>query len=193
MPFHFKQLCLELLILLRIKEENNMTSFIYLLIYDCAGSSVLHKDFLQSWWAGDTFHCSAWASHYGDFSCCGPSALGTRASVAVAHGLCYHAACGIFLDQDGTHIPCIGRWILKHWTTREVQDDFLGYLSPYERRGKGPQNYKISPRSFLNLIWDRGIYLTRTKALCSPLTSTCNTKLPTTLIRQHSLNFITLQ
>lgn len=91
MPFHFKQLCLELLILLRIKQENNMTSFIYLLIYDCAGSSVLHKDFLQSWWAGDTFHFSAWASHYGDFSCCGPSALGTRASVAAVF---WFSSCG---------------------------------------------------------------------------------------------------
>ena len=23
--------------------------------------------------------------------------------------------------RDGTCIPCIGRWILNHWTTREVQ------------------------------------------------------------------------
>ena len=82
MPFHFKQLRLELLILLRIKEESNMTSFIYLLVYDCAVSSVLHKGFLQLWWAGATSHCSAWVSHYGDFSCCRPSALGMRASVA---------------------------------------------------------------------------------------------------------------
>ena len=22
--------------------------------------------------------------------------------------------------RDGTHVPCIGRWILNHWTTREV-------------------------------------------------------------------------
>ena len=24
------------------------------------------------------------------------------------------------LTRDGTHIPCTGRWILSHWTTREV-------------------------------------------------------------------------
>jgi len=23
--------------------------------------------------------------------------------------------------RDGTYVPCIGRWILNHWTTREVQ------------------------------------------------------------------------
>ena len=22
--------------------------------------------------------------------------------------------------SDGAHVPCIGRWILHHWTTREV-------------------------------------------------------------------------
>ena len=24
------------------------------------------------------------------------------------------------LTRDGTHVPCIGRWILSPWTTREV-------------------------------------------------------------------------
>ena len=24
--------------------------------------------------------------------------------------------------RDQTHVPCIGRWILKYWATREVQD-----------------------------------------------------------------------
>ena len=101
MPFHFKQLCLELLILLRIKEESNMTSFIYLLIYDCAGSSMLHKDFLQLWWAGATFHCNAWVSHYGDFSCCRPSALGTRASVAAVFRF---SSCGTWAFAATQHV-----------------------------------------------------------------------------------------
>ena len=35
--------------------------------------------------------CSERASHCGGFSCCGAWALGTRASVAVAHGL---SSCG---------------------------------------------------------------------------------------------------
>ena len=30
-------------------------------------------------------------------------------------------ACGMFsLTRDGSHIPCIGRWILNYWSTREV-------------------------------------------------------------------------
>ena len=35
--------------------------------------------------------CGAWASHCGGFSCCGAWALGTWASVVVAHGL---SSCG---------------------------------------------------------------------------------------------------
>ena len=23
-------------------------------------------------------------------------------------------------SRDGTHVPCVGRWIFNHWTTREV-------------------------------------------------------------------------
>ena len=29
------------------------------------------------------------------------------------------------LTRARTHIPCIGRWILNHWTTREVQKESL--------------------------------------------------------------------
>ena len=25
--------------------------------------------------------------------------------------------------RDRTHVPCIGRWILNHWTAREVLND----------------------------------------------------------------------
>ena len=28
--------------------------------------------------------------------------------------------CGIPPTEDGTCVPCIGRWILNHWTTREA-------------------------------------------------------------------------
>ena len=35
---------------------------------------------------GATLRCSAWASHCGDFSCCGAWALGVRASVVAASG-----------------------------------------------------------------------------------------------------------
>ena len=38
-------------------------------------------------------------------------------SLVVVHGLSYPVACRMW---DQTHIPCIGRQILNHWTTREV-------------------------------------------------------------------------
>lgn len=42
-----------------------------------------------------------------------------RVLVAVCR-LGWPMACGILvpLTGDGTHAPCIGRWFLKHWTTR---------------------------------------------------------------------------
>ena len=46
--------------------------------------------------------------------------LGFYGSVVVAHGLSCPEACGIFWTKGRTHIPCIGRQILHHWTTREV-------------------------------------------------------------------------
>ena len=42
---------------------------------------------------GATLCCGVWASHCGGFSCCGARALGTRASVVVAHGL---SSCGLW-------------------------------------------------------------------------------------------------
>ena len=46
--------------------------------------------------------------------------LGCTGSVVVAHGLSYPMACGIFPDQGSNSSRWIGRWILNHWTTREV-------------------------------------------------------------------------
>ena len=39
--------------------------------------------------------------------------------VAVVHGLCCPPACGIFPSWGRMHVPCTGRQILNHWTTRE--------------------------------------------------------------------------
>ena len=48
--------------------------------------------------------------------------LSSSPSVVVAHELhCSTAACGILLTRDQTRVPCIGRWILSHCITREVQ------------------------------------------------------------------------
>ena len=76
--------------------------------------------FLQLRPAGATLHSGARASHCGGFSCCRARALGTRASVVVAHrlqsagsvvvahGLSCSVACGIFLDQGSN--PCPLHW-----------------------------------------------------------------------------------
>ena len=66
-------------------------------------------------------------------SCCGAQALHAQLSVAVAHGLwsaqaSVVVACGLVnprhvgssQTRGRTHVPCIGRRILNHWTTREV-------------------------------------------------------------------------
>ena len=63
----------------------------FFFIFGCVGSSLLHMGFLQLWRAGATLHCGAQASHCSGFSCCGACALGTQASVVVAHGL---SSCG---------------------------------------------------------------------------------------------------
>ena len=46
----------------------------------------LHACFLQLQLVWATLPCGAWASHCCGFSCCGARALGTWASVVVAHG-----------------------------------------------------------------------------------------------------------
>ena len=89
---------------------------------------------------GATLRCGARASHCGGFSCCGARALGAQASVVVARGL---SSCGSWAlecrlsslwctglvapwhvgssrTRARTRVPCIGRQILNHCTTREV-------------------------------------------------------------------------
>ena len=46
------------------------------------------------------------------------------ASLVAEHGVSCLTACGIVPDQESNHVPCADRWILTHWTTREVQGNF---------------------------------------------------------------------
>ena len=57
-------------------------------------TSFFFKHFLKIYlfMAALGLRCSAWASHCGGFSCCRAWALGTQASVVVAHGL---RSCGL--------------------------------------------------------------------------------------------------
>ena len=98
--------------------------FIYLFIFGCVGSLLLHTGFLQLRRGGATLCCSVQASHCGGFSCCGARALGTgfsscgtwasvvvacglqsAGSVVVVHRVNCSAACGIFLDQGLNPCP----------------------------------------------------------------------------------------
>ena len=107
----------------------NNTLPIYLLFLSaCTGSSLLQAGFLQRWRVGATLCCGVQASHGSGFSCCRAQALGTQASVVATHRL---SSCGTWAfvaprhmessgTRDRTHVPCIGRRILTHCTTREV-------------------------------------------------------------------------
>ena len=64
-----------------------------------------------------------------DFSSCGSRAshgLWSSDSAVVATSLVAlrDVAAG-FTDQGRTCVPCLGRWILNHWTAREVQKGIL--------------------------------------------------------------------
>ena len=80
-----------------------------------------------------------WASRCSGFSCCRGQALGAQASVVAARRL---STCGTWTTvalrhmgsswiRDPTHVPCTGRWIPIHCTTREVKvfhEIFLLYI-----------------------------------------------------------------
>ena len=70
--------------------------------------------------------CGARASHCGGLSCSGARALGTRASVVVAHGLSCSTACGIFPDQGSN--PCPLHWQADSQPLRHQGSPILFYL-----------------------------------------------------------------
>ena len=61
--------------------------------------------------------------------------------LVVEHGLSCSAARGIFLDQ-GTRVPCIGRRILNHWTTREAPgQESIAHGSPAGAKAQKPSQH----------------------------------------------------
>ena len=46
-------------------------------------------------------------------------------AVFVMHGFSYQWHVGSFQTRDWTHVPCMERCFLYHWTTREAQNYFL--------------------------------------------------------------------
>ena len=92
---------------------------VYLFIFGCAWSSLLHGLSLVVVSRGH-FCCSAQNSHCSGFSCCGALAVGSWASIVVVHRLSSSTPVVSSGTRDQTHVSCIGRWMLNHWATREV-------------------------------------------------------------------------
>ena len=80
---------------------------------------------LQLWHAGCFFSLQLWGM---GSRACGLCSLCHVGSLVEVHEL---SSCGMGLvargmwdlsspTRDQTHVPCIGRWILYHWTTREI-------------------------------------------------------------------------
>ena len=64
--------------------------------------------------------CDVLPSHCGGVSCWGAWVLGRMDSVVVVQGLCCLSVCRIFPTSHQASVPCIGTWLLNHWTIREV-------------------------------------------------------------------------
>ena len=94
---------------------------IYLFIYFWLWSLLLRLVSLQLRQAGATLRCGVRASHCGGFSCCRARALGMRASVVWLAGLVAPRHVGSSRTMARTRVPCIGRQILNHCTTREAR------------------------------------------------------------------------
>ena len=110
-------------------------------VFGCVWSSLPCEGFLQLWQAGATLCCGAWASHCGGFSCCGAWALGTWASIVVAHGLssCGSQALEHRLSSCGAwaYLLC-GTWDLPGPGLEPVSPALAGGFSTTMPPGKSP-------------------------------------------------------
>ena len=117
----------------KVIQDNDffLTLSIYLFIFGCVGSSLLRTGFLQLRCVGFSLRWllllwSTGSRHMG-FSSCGTWAqqlwlVGSRAQAQQLWrtGLVAPQHVGSSWARARTRVPCIGRWILNHCTTREV-------------------------------------------------------------------------
>ena len=128
--------------------------FIYLFIYGCIGSSLLRAGFSlvaasggcsSLWCAGFSLRwlllMRSTGSRRKGFRSCGMRAQQSWLVACRAHaqqlwlsGLVTPRHVGYSRTRARTRVPCIGRWILNHCATREVQrvDTFCCVLQPYQ-------------------------------------------------------------
>ena len=91
----------------------------YCTCFDYTGSWLVPWGFPQRWRAGATLPCGAQPSSCGGCSCCRDSrACGLQWLQCM--GLVTPQHVGSSRTRDRTCVPCVDRWILNHWTTREA-------------------------------------------------------------------------
>ena len=89
---------------------------------------------------------------------------GMQVSVLVVLRLSCSTVHGIFPDQGSNRVPCIGRWILNHWTTREVpwiflEGDFsVPCISSFQSLGWTCMMNSSSPYMRLSVCWGHWRY-----------------------------------
>ena len=72
--------------------------------------------------------------------------------------------------RDLTHAPCIGRWILNHWTTREVQQllSRQGIRNPFSGGARIEMKFKVTHMRETHILlpaWQQWTWDGRLKAL----------------------------
>ena len=112
----FLQMCVVLHLILKFHFD---ASFIF--IFGHTGPLLLLGSFLWSQWAG------IYSLVFVGFSSWWLLLL--QSTGLREPGTSCPMACGIFWTKDGTLVPCIGRQIHNHWTTREVPH--VSFLSDY--------------------------------------------------------------
>ena len=101
-----------------------------LFFFGCVGSSFLCEGFLQLWRAGATLHRGARAFHRCGLSCCGAQVPDAQAQQLWLTGPVAPRHVGSSQTRARTRVPCIGRQILNHCTTREAPWSFIKYYFP---------------------------------------------------------------
>ena len=106
---------------------------IYLFIFGCVGPSLPCESPLQPWRAGTTLHRGVRASHCRGLSCCGAQAPDAQAQQLWLTGPAAPRHVGSSQTRARTRVPCTGRQILNHCTTREARKMCLLFLLKSQR------------------------------------------------------------
>ena len=90
------------------------------------------------------FRFGAQASHHNSFPCPGAQVLAHRLLWLWHMGLVALRHVGSPQTRDRTHFPCVGRWILNHWTTREVPPSLLkAFLESFFSYPENPHDANV--------------------------------------------------